>query len=1002
VKRRLYIAAVNNRYGSNVFLPLAAGLMWAYARRRPKIAEAYELCDMLYMKEPIDVALARLDRPDVLALSSYIWNWEWNKAFAKEVKQRWPRCAILVGGVQVPNASPRALDENPQFDFAIYGEGEEAFAQFLEDQLLDEPTNIVDSLIWRANDGTARVNPRAKPVELDEIPSPYLEGLFDHLVADKRWMWNALQETNRGCPYSSFGGETYVALPDRILRFDEESYSEDRALACPDLSHKHRLGELDDRAVSQGARDCFEISFSNGLSLVVTKTHPMFAVRNEQIVDAKANELKVGDWIPVEVGQNKISRTVSLPVPSKTEAELAALRGEGQGRRVPDNVNLPTRLNEDVAWLTGYLIGDGCLPSDDRASVLFAVTPSVQEKLAATVQTCFGLQLRVHGACNTKKMQHGAINSRKVVQFFRESLGMESGERKLKVPRALFRSPSKVVRAFLDGLWAADGHCPKHGEPYLCTVSEQLARECAVLIHWIGDAAVVRKVKQRGFTSTRSHSYRVEWHGDVCRKRVEGKPCVLSRVPVIRHTYRDRKGELRLRNTAKRAVREGSPREVLRHFEPQHQLLDDRFVFVRVVSIKSAGMHETYDVHHHPEHKVAANGVFVRQCTFCAWGDGAQTKLNRFSEQRILDEFEWFGWHGIEVLYNADANWGILKRDITLTDALVETKQRFGAPRRFRAAFAKNSNDVVFEISKKLSEADMLKATTLALQSMQDDTLGLIKRKNIRYEKLQQLSARYEAADIATYTELIIGLPGETYDSFADGIDALLSAGQHDGLSVYLCMLLENTEMATRAYRDAHGIKSAPMRALLYHGTLEPGVPEEIQETVVGTSAMPELDHDRAVLFAWFVQALHGFGLTQHLARMLQKHEQLRFRHFYEALYVCAVAREDLVLGREVARMREVWSAAKRGETWPTIEARFGDVMWPPEELLFLRIACDSERFYNELAEIFTDDPIGRVFVEEQRRIFIPPTLGSEAEYAREAVWYGRKGRGRALRLRSE
>ncbi len=354
--------------------------------------------------------------------------------------------------------------------------------------------------------------------------------------------------------------------------------------------------------------------------------------------------------------------------------------------------------------------------------------------------------------------------------------------------------------------------------------------------------------------------------------------------------------------------------------------------------------------------------------------------------------------HDVEVLYNADANYGILPRDVDLTRSLVQVKKELGGPRKFRAAFAKNSNDVVFQISKTLADADMLKATTLALQSMDDGVLVSIKRKNIKYEKLAELSARYEAAGIATYAEIIVGLPNETLKSFVDGLDALLEAGQHDGISIYLCMILENTEMAKPEYRCAHGIESVPMKALLYHGTPEPNVVEEIQETVIATKTMPREDLKRAVLYGWLVQALHSFGLTQYLAR--EQAKKTSYQHFYlSALDYALKTGEKTVLGRAVKRVSDLWDAAVRGESWRTVDSRFGDVSWPPEELLFLDVACNSKRFYDEFAWSAVHEEIVAL-VAEQRARFIPPEPGKEVEYAREACWFGRKGQGRKLRVR--
>ena len=64
----------------------------------------------------------------------------------------------------------------------------------------------------------------------------------------------------------------------------------------------------------------------------------------------------------------------------------------------------------------------------------------------------------------------------------------------------------------------------------------------------------------------------------------------------------------------------------------------------------------------------------------------------------------------------------------------------------------------------------MNKGVTLSFQSMDDRTLEAIKRTNIKVQNLKELVGLYREEGIPTYSEIIMALPGETYDSFADGI----------------------------------------------------------------------------------------------------------------------------------------------------------------------------------------------------------------------------------------
>jgi radical SAM superfamily enzyme YgiQ (UPF0313 family) len=253
-------------------------------------------------------------------------------------------------------------------------------------------------------------------------------------------------------------------------------------------------------------------------------------------------------------------------------------------------------------------------------------------------------------------------------------------------------------------------------------------------------------------------------------------------------------------------------------------------------------------------------------CTFCDWGSAVYTKIRQFDQQRLISEMQWFGHNQIDLLYNCDANYGIYARDTALTAEMVKTKQQLGWPRKFRAAYAKKSDNKVFEIASMLNDAGMSKGVTLSLQSLDDATLALIKRKNIAMDDFQQLATRYRSAGIPTYTELIVGLPGETIDTYAAGLERVLEGGQHDNLNIYPCMLLRNSEMNTAAQIALHGIETARVPLIDNHGSTAATEITEYHDLIIGTRYMPHSIWCETMLLSWVMQALHCLGLTQYLA----------------------------------------------------------------------------------------------------------------------------------------
>lgn len=336
-------------------------------------------------------------------------------------------------------------------------------------------------------------------------------------------------------------------------------------------------------------------------------------------------------------------------------------------------------------------------------------------------------------------------------------------------------------------------------------------------------------------------------------------------------------------------------------------------------------------------------------CTFCDWGSNIMAKVKMFGTDRLVEEIEWFAKHKIDLLYNCDANYGLFKRDIDLTQKMVDIKSEYGYPRKFRAAYAKNSNETIYTIAKILNDSGMNKGITLSFQSMDDNTLEIIKRKNIKIQDFKNLMSRYRADGIATYSEIIVGLPGETYDTFANGLDLLMSCGQHDSIQVYNCEVLPNSEMNHPEYRKLHDIKTAITPVLFFHGTPSVDPYQEYYELVTSTATLPTEDWIKCNRLAWIIQALHCLPLTQFIAVIFNKYIHLSYRNFYETLLKFADDNPQTLIGQVTAEATKLFRGIPEGRGWGIIDKRFGNIIWPTEEGSFLKLVVDKDRFYSEI-----------------------------------------------------
>jgi putative methyltransferase len=267
-------------------------------------------------------------------------------------------------------------------------------------------------------------------------------------------------------------------------------------------------------------------------------------------------------------------------------------------------------------------------------------------------------------------------------------------------------------------------------------------------------------------------------------------------------------------------------------------------------------------------------------CAFCDWGVRTMNKVRQHDMERIDREIQSIAKKKVEDIYITDANFGMLKRDLDIARVLVACKNRYGFPKRVRIQFSKKTNNTVFEISKLLHHNDMLWGTTLSLQSVNLKVIEAVGRPHIDMETYRKTKESFAKENIPTYTELILGLPLETKDSFIQGICSLFDIGMHDDFRVFELALLPNAPLSQQAQREKYQLhtKRKPIR------TVDPGCETEYIELVFGTSTMPQADWADCLLFAEMAQALHNGGYTRFIATYLSTQHRFSYVDFYVPL----------------------------------------------------------------------------------------------------------------------
>lgn len=341
------------------------------------------------------------------------------------------------------------------------------------------------------------------------------------------------------------------------------------------------------------------------------------------------------------------------------------------------------------------------------------------------------------------------------------------------------------------------------------------------------------------------------------------------------------------------------------------------------------------------------------KCIYCCWAGNKDT-FRKFPDERIKQDLEWIAKNRISYCICADSNFGILERDEKIADYIIELKNQYGYPQKFETTAAKNKDDLLFNINKKLDSANLNRGISVAVQSMSETVLEIIGRKNMPVDNLAEQLERYRKAGMYTYTDIILGLPGETFESFSKGLFDVIEAGQHYSININRCEFLPNTPMYTEEFRKKYGIKTIRSFLCQNHSKIARDMRfGSRSDLVVETNTMSRSDWRKAIRLSVCVQSFHCLGLLRFAAIYLRKSCGVSYRDFYMSLFGYIETSNGFIKNTLDYVCASVDEFLAHNGNLSFADKRFGDIYWPFEEALFLCLVCDAEEFYREIGGYF-------------------------------------------------
>lgn len=284
------------------------------------------------------------------------------------------------------------------------------------------------------------------------------------------------------------------------------------------------------------------------------------------------------------------------------------------------------------------------------------------------------------------------------------------------------------------------------------------------------------------------------------------------------------------------------------------------------------------------------------KCTFCDWGGLTASKVVKFGLERVFAELEWFAEKKLPFLTMTNANFGIFReRDMLIAEKIVELSKTKGYPTGISVSYAKNSNADIFEIVRKFQSANIQTGFILSLQTTTTSVLENVKRTNMNINDISSIADYGRKLQMPIFTEVIMGLPGETLETWKQNLENILDANLHNGIDTFFLNMIENAPMMGDI--EKYDIKTFSANDMFYETSDEMSYESsslERVEVIKSNNTLSEEQMLEVLLYTWQLIGFHIYGISDIISIYLKKSQGVSYREFYDKLNQYLMADENI------------------------------------------------------------------------------------------------------------
>lgn len=335
-------------------------------------------------------------------------------------------------------------------------------------------------------------------------------------------------------------------------------------------------------------------------------------------------------------------------------------------------------------------------------------------------------------------------------------------------------------------------------------------------------------------------------------------------------------------------------------------------------------------------------------CTFCTDGKDDVDQVNMFSLDRVRSEINYISERvpkNTRSLHISDLNFGMYSRDQEICDELANMQEKFDYPKFIKCTTGKNQREKIIKAIRKLSNSLRI---TMSVQSLDKQVLTNIRRSNISVDQMLELYPAIKNAGLQTTSEVILGLPGETYQNHIETVRGLIRA-RMDEVVVHTCMLLDGSEMKTPLERKKWDLKTKFRVIQRDFAKLSNGKNVvEIEEVVVSSKTLTFEEYVELRVLAWVIFVTNKGIVFEPIIKFLRQNNIDVFDLYYKMMKEITNAPEKVFIVSK--RFKE----ATINELWDSPEEILENYQKDSEYKKLLSGEDGTQVIYHFLTEVIT------------------------------------------------